>query len=522
MPLVAAIAAGAVLLILHRLRVSPPRRIVATTLFWKQAVREEHRRVLWERLSRWKSFALLLSILLLLALVLSGIRWPAKESAGAVAMVIDCAGSMNVKGADGRSRLDLAIDRARADLANADGNVSVITAGAMPQLLNNKNDPPAVTDAALKTLKPEEGLSASRDALQMALALAGESGKVRWYTDHNVVPVEFPEPLRARVEIQPVGQTAANAGIKSAVYKPAGAFALTGDLHVRIGSWGVEGTPVSVQLSIASRSPLSASVQGDEAVFRDVPASGEDATISLLPADAYPADSTVKLTLPRRPAIAFEYGASVPAPLRVVTELIAQSAKGNSAVAIHVADSGDTLPRIQVVRGLSTVSSGTPIESSDERYHFDDAVCAAGVDLRDVAPRAKVLISAGNWVLAASDGQRLLLSDALFADGSNCAQRPAFLAILQDACRSLAGWTDVPQSLSLQRLQDDPLWRRGASSAVVASDFTSDLRVDQSPVVPASSTSSVHLRFELWQVILAIAIALLLLEMLLHLKGKVV
>jgi len=113
-------AAAAVAAWLFFLKLRHPRRAVPSLVLWERALEQERPQSIVERLRRLISLLLILAVAWLLALAPGR---PAKVAAGRrprpLTLVIDTAPSMAANMRDGRSRLDLATDRAREIIAGA-------------------------------------------------------------------------------------------------------------------------------------------------------------------------------------------------------------------------------------------------------------------------------------------------------------------------------------------------------------------------------------------------------------------
>ncbi len=541
LPAAAAVLGAAVLALLHLLKVQPPRRTVATIMFWRRASQQEHRRVLWGRFSRWRSFLMLLLVVLLLAAALSGLRWPRDRRGEPVVMVIDAGFSMTAPAAEGRSRMSQAVELARADLSKL-GNtpVSILSAGEWPQLLARPEQPAAVARLGLNQIQPQSAPAASSEALALAAGLLpAERGHVLWYTDQADLPEELPQAIRDRVQRRAVGSAVSNAAILAVTFEPIDSDSPQGRLRVRVGAWGPSTQPVEVRLarggdSVSQQAPLSAQSDGiGDAVFEKLQADGGECTIGLVGGGAIAADDLATMRLPRRPHVAFRFDGEVPESLRRALLAIGGGAAEDPAgiLVTSSATPQTSGASVRIVSGAAQVAAGTKVHLVDspltKGLGFEGAVCGAGTDLRSIDSSLVPLIGAGESVLvgmAPKNGPpRLVLSDALFSQGSNLPQRPGFFLLLMCACRQMSGWTEAPLSVPIERRMSDPLWPPSQDSNAVApgSRRASDLTLAASEPKPLDLAAS-GFGLEPWQIALAAAVGLLFIEGLLQAKGRIV
>lgn len=542
LPLVAATVGAAILALLHFLKVQPPRRVVATTLFWRQAVRQEHRRVLIERFSRWRSFLFLLLIVLLLALSLSGLRWSDAQRGEPVVLLIDAGASMSVPSSQGKTRLNEAVEAAEKDLASLGARpVALVSAGDRAQVLVQPGQSAALASQALRSIRPAAVPALSDQALLVAADLlpAGR-GRIFWYTDRADLPPEAPAPIRDRVTVRTIGSAAGNAAILSATFEPRSADSVDGRLRIRAGAWGPMPRQLAVRLqrdgaTEAQETPLNIDDTGTgDALFENVRADGAAYAVQLASGGALASDDRVGIRLPKRTPIRFNRVGELPEPLVRAVDAIASPDAVNAFAFNVISSTGmpGNEASIQVLRGGSQVASGARVEvipsPLTDDLKMESAVCGAGTDVRTVHPRAIPLLRAGEHVLAATLPRRpghLVLSDALFAPGSNVPQRPAFFVLLRRACQQVAGWTAAPIVLPVERRSADPMWvpAGGAETDITAasgSRATSDLSASAPALAPLNS-SGAGWRLEPWQLALIAAGGLLVIEALLQSAGRV-
>jgi hypothetical protein len=180
---------------LYLLRMRRRRIVVPFAALWRQVTRESDTRRLWRRLRRVLSWLLQLALLALLCLALGDPRPDAwLRDPVTLAVVVDRSASMGGPAADepGATRLDLAVRRARAELAGM-GPVDralVIAAGpevAVPGPLARDAEP---LQRSLEDLRPQPGEADLTRALALARsALAGQpGGRILVITDGAVDP----------------------------------------------------------------------------------------------------------------------------------------------------------------------------------------------------------------------------------------------------------------------------------------------------------------------------------------------
>ncbi len=124
---------GALVLGLHLLRPSPPQLPTASTLIWSRVLR--NRRRASRRYRWWLSLLLALAISLGLGLSLGLPEFTALSGpAQRLALVLDDSPSMGARTADGRTRFDHAVDRARNLIEGAPGGSRFLVADTLGQV----------------------------------------------------------------------------------------------------------------------------------------------------------------------------------------------------------------------------------------------------------------------------------------------------------------------------------------------------------------------------------------------------
>ncbi|MBL4845282.1 MAG: BatA and WFA domain-containing protein [Planctomycetes bacterium] len=116
-----ALALAVPVVALYLLKVQRRSVPVGYLRLWEQLLQDSQRRSFFERIKRWLSLLLQLVILLALVFALSDPRRKARpDEARQVVLVLDASASMQTLEADGRTRFELAIEAARAEIQGKD------------------------------------------------------------------------------------------------------------------------------------------------------------------------------------------------------------------------------------------------------------------------------------------------------------------------------------------------------------------------------------------------------------------
>jgi len=200
--LLAGVAAGVVLLYL--LKPSPRRLVVASSLIWQQVLRERKRQP--ERLRWWLSLLLSLTIALAVAAALTRPEVAVLSgTAGDVVVVIDNAPSMAARTADGRTRLQHALERARQIITAAGAGSRYFVADTMRGISVPGFES---RDAALAHLRAIAVKPAGTPWFPDVIASSVERHQV-WFLTDGVARVATPQSAR----VVSLFQIADNVGI---------------------------------------------------------------------------------------------------------------------------------------------------------------------------------------------------------------------------------------------------------------------------------------------------------------------
>jgi hypothetical protein len=544
------VIAAAVLFALHLLHVRPPQQRVATLLFWRQAVRQQRRRVIWGRFSHPWVYALLSLIALLICASLLFEHWKGTANQDLLVVVVDSGYSMTATDAQGRRRIDEAIRQVTDDLSQRNGQrIALISAGPQPALLSDEQAPPALLRRQLAQLQAADLPAASADALTLAAnLLADRQGQIVWYTDQNIAPPQVPPEVSSRVTIRRIGADEPNANIAAVLFEPASEDATTGALRVRIQSSGGYSGPVTLTATPAaggSPKATQGNVGGESDLVLDgFAADGSTWDLAISGAPGPKADDQVRLRLPHRLPLRFRFAGDVPRPLRAALLAVGTEA-GDGEPAIMVsnaaapAGSAD-LARIRIVE-TGPAASPAPLELQSGVITVDDlelegAIAGAGPALSNLPVDQKTIVRAGPAVLASINvsetGRTLDFSTAL-CDG-DLPRRAAFPILLQRLCRVLIGWTDAAPAVAAERVVADPLWPGGSEVLQQNRPVVVFQRLAGPSGEPVASSVAkaqggqahppyaISTWFRPWELALIAAMALLIVEGLLYAARKIV
>ena len=196
------LAGVAVLVIgLYLLRPLPRRLVISSSLIWRRVLKERKRKP--ERLRWW------LSLLLALALALSiaaAITRPEIAAVGGraeeVVLVVDNSATMGARSPDGRTRLERALERARATIEARGAGSRFLVADTMRQISAPTFQDRRVALTMLERIKPDSGRQPRFPDVALPHG-TGAAGQALFITD-GVSGVEPPRNVQTISAFQPV------------------------------------------------------------------------------------------------------------------------------------------------------------------------------------------------------------------------------------------------------------------------------------------------------------------------------
>jgi len=278
------------ILLMYLLKRRYPETEIASHLLWRRALREQEANRPWQRLRR--SLLLLLQLLaaacLVFALMEPSIPGGA-PSAAPVVIVVDRSASMTAaasRGSGAAGALEEAIRSVTAALDElpASRPVTLIAAGAEPELLLRDATDRREIRRALGNIEPRYGRTDEEAALTLAAALVRDrEGGELWLATDGRFRAKIPGPGAAGIRVFGAGRDGANTAVVAFGLRAAGDAIEASATLVHYGSRTAEGT-----LAVF---PAGASEPAEERPFRLEPGEQRVFTFSGLPeADYYRAD----------------------------------------------------------------------------------------------------------------------------------------------------------------------------------------------------------------------------------------
>lgn len=548
----------ATLVVLHLLRTRAREQRVVTTIFWREAQAMRQPRHLLQRFANPLAFVLLACIVAFVCLALSSaIRQTGAAKRRYVALVLDAGMSMQAKAnADAPRRFAEARRAAEATLAGLSGDdrVCVIAADPLPHVIHRFDQPVAGAREALDQIVPADQPAQRDAALQLAGSLLAERDNpdIVLVTD-QAVPIAETNPADIPIEVIAIGDAVDNAAILSAVFVGNDATGERGNVHVRIGAWGKAGSNIHVTATLTATSDkiidtdvTIAPGTAIDLVSTPVVADGGVAKIALNERSGTPADNHASVTLARAMPLVVSASGDVPIALRLGLEALGctfvesrdanadidlltlpANARSNNKPAIIINSDGREVPANAPLLAMAAPDAW---RGADVRGCF----CGPGSAIplsQDGATRVPLLIADGDLAVAAIEranahAPRMLLSDALFAHEATFANQPAFIVALGGMLEALKVRQPAGAALPADRALRDPVWLEHVATREPVDLIHGDRVASNLQNVPEHSTeqsaTSTAATWRLDYVLLAAALLLVIVEGLLHARGRIV
>ena len=288
--LAAALAASAALVVVgfYLLRPPPQRLRVASTLLWERVVAA--RRRVNQRWRWWLSLLLALIIAVALALAVAGPESDAPQGERRdLLLVVDNSPTMGAWRSDGRTRLDHALDAARAEIAAAPPGTRFHVADTMRTASSAGLVDAAEARATLDRIGA--GLGGQPTFPDLSLLPSGEAGREAVFITDGVNPMALPEGLR-RVSVFEAGP---NLGITAFAIRALPTDATRHEAFVEIGNAGGSAVDAVVTISGPGRAAQRRSVKVPGRGFASVTLSVSDFSGGALRAAVETGDDRLEL-----------------------------------------------------------------------------------------------------------------------------------------------------------------------------------------------------------------------------------
>lgn len=415
------------ILLMYMLRPRRPEQMVSSTFLWREALENVAASSPWQRIRM--SVLLFLQLLCLAALVLTAAR-PFARTEGVsgrhLILVIDASGSMLATDS-APSRIDTAKSQARDLLSSlADGaTVSVVRAGAHPQVLITKSRDDRRIRESIDSIEPDHAASDMAEAFLLAESLesAAEPATIMVLTDGGI-SAEAAALVPAGALFKEVGRTGDNLAIANiAVEESASGFNAL--ITVRNHGNQHRNTRLAIELEGAALTTFPIRVPASGAVERSVDLGSDGGIIRarIDSDDSLAADDTALATAQRTRATRILLSTPGNVFLQRLLEqipgarvdVVAQPAKisGYDLVVIDrtpvPAELGAPALFIAPLTAPPSVSIKGKVDAPQLDYIADDPILA-DVDLSDLAVESSVNASlpADSRLLIGGGGSPLL------------------------------------------------------------------------------------------------------------------
>lgn len=312
------LALSAVIIFFYLLKIRRKRRVVPSVFLWQRALEELEANTPFRKLRR--SLLLLLQLIILAAIVFALARPLIKTNSlasGSTIIIIDSTASMGAKDADGRTRLELAKEKAREMVASLGGSdqAAIIESSSRVTLRSPISSDRSSLTSAIDDIAGTDAAGNLADAMQLAeqMAKAGRDASIIVISDGggaNSISQSSPVVSNETTSIRfaRVGERANNAGIVALNSRPSPTGARR-ELFASIANFG-EAREIGVELRIdgtlIDAQNINMETNGRSAlVFDALPQSGGLVELKIAVEDDLAGDNIAYTMLPnsRRPRV---------------------------------------------------------------------------------------------------------------------------------------------------------------------------------------------------------------------------
>lgn len=459
---------------LYLLKPSPRRVAIASHLVWRRVLEQRRRRP--ERWRWWLSLLLALAVALSIASALTRPELGTLVGAASdVLIVVDTSPSMGVRGADGRTRLELAADEVERIVEGAGGGSRFMLADTTHRI----STPAFATrqDIVAQARALEPGFGERAWFPDLATLPGVRDSRQLWFVTDGVAPVQVPDPVR----VASVFRNADNVGITAFELRAApgdprrhDAFVevsngSAGNKLVRLRIAGVDSAPIDRQLQLegGARTSLVIDVSslGEGPVRASATSDGDGLAVDDIAYAFLPGKSRVRVALvtPGNAALAQALRALPRVDLQVVPPARSAGLSGFDAALFDrvTPQERPAVPALLIAprpapwlgRGADAVT-GTRVATWDARHpllvhaRLTDVLVERAQPLRPATDADLRLTAVARGpgdealLLVARDGRRLAVL-AFSLQASNFAQQPGFPVFVANAVNWLTRESDA-------------------------------------------------------------------------------
>ena len=545
---------AALLAVLHLLRVRPRPVRVVTTLFWAETVERVRARSILHRFRHPMTYALLVLICALLALALAQPSLTGQTGNRIhEVIVLDAGVSMGVPvPSSGGTRMQAALSATEARLKSLSpgDRAAVIVVDPWPRLVLGFEQPVVSLASTIREIRPASVPAVTGEGLKLARSLLNGRSRPRLVllSDHAPLGTAAGDKAEAvPCEVVRIGEDLDGLGIVSATYEADADHSLRGRFSVRVAASGRKPQDAKIDIrraggaSLLSRTETVDPGTSKDFALPDLPADGDRLVVSLSSVGGHVVGRELVFRLPHRSSIRVGGSQLLPASVRAAihsdpaVQLVEDGQERDIDVIANPPAGVVSRPSLVLRNDGLSVEAGRPLEAALKcpllrELNLAGQSCGTGTSLGALPGSVQPLLVSGGEVMAACRGGKapcVILASALLAGDSDFARQAPFTVFLARSLRYLAGWDEDPVVLPPERILEDPLWPRRTSlatevTAMPVSRAAIDLSSPGVNTVSDTGTSGGRWGWSApFEILLTLALALFLLEAVLHARGRI-
>ncbi|HAL45217.1 MAG: hypothetical protein A2Y12_04550 [Planctomycetes bacterium GWF2_42_9] len=445
--LTTAIAIGALsaLIGLHFLYRNYTKVKVPTLIFWQTVTQNTMYNRLWKKFRQLLTFIFLAIILLLLISPMTRPFLSANRTPSQYAVILDCRASMQIADEGfSQNRFERAVALCKDFLKNSSDfdKTMIITVGDTVNVIKGFNDDKAAGLYALKHINVSQSLTSSvlPDAIEIARSSMPQNPNTHIivYTDHALELNNMPAKTKQHLSIVNLSQPLSNAAILQS--KIAAAESEQSQIILSVCYWGENNSNAVLELyendNLLQKQDISLTPNTIEQYnFAIKNSSGNNLSAKLICDDKFQNDNSI--IIPQDTARKIYLEPNAPAAIKFYIDA------NPSYKAVKSANDADV--SISVIRNRQPVLSTSKIIPTEQLYAdknkrdsiSNDLFVIGGCVLSDMSQNILPLLSTEDGkILAASEGNSILLANSLFTEQSTFWKQPQFPELMQQIIES--------------------------------------------------------------------------------------